>query len=150
MATRLTWINNWFKTEAKPTAAQFADVLTRLFKKDEDTLPIASVENLSVVLAAKADKSELQALGMMSKTLPAGTESWEVPAGTLIEKFLIIAPTGLLAFKIGTTDGGQEIIDPYEIAAGYSTYQKDVFFSVATTIYFGGIAGDTVIKILTR
>lgn len=148
MASRAQWIG-WFSNGKKPLGTQFADVLTLLFKKDEDTLPIASVNGLAAALAGKADAAAIANINN-SVVLPSGTASWEVPAGTLIEKLLIIAPTGLMAFKVGTVAGGEDIIEPYEIADGYSVYQKDIYFSINTTIYFGGIAGDTIIKILKR
>jgi hypothetical protein len=127
---------------------QFADILTRFFKKDEDTLPINKVDNLSETLALKADKSEINALKNQTIIIEPGTATYNVPAGTLIEKFLIIAPS-TISFSVGTTEGGQEVIELYEVAL-WSVYSKDVFFPAATTIYFGGVTDDTTIKIYKR
>jgi hypothetical protein len=147
MASRAQWIT-WLSTGKKPLGTQFADIMTLVFKKDEDTVPIASVTNLSETLALKADKSEITALNNQTVVIPGGTTSYNVPAGTLIEKFLIIAPT-TINFGVGTTEGGQEVIDIYEVAV-WSVYDKNVYFAAATTIYFTGVAGDTTIKIFKR
>ncbi|MDP1812325.1 MAG: hypothetical protein Q8K66_13065 [Sediminibacterium sp.] len=132
----------------KPTAGQFKEVFDSYFHKDEDELAIGKVTNLGATLALKADKSEINALNNQTVIIPAGTATYNVPAGTLIEKFLIIAPTNI-NFSVGTTNGGQEIIETYQVVSS-SVYAKDVYFEVATTIYFGGVAGDTIIKIFKR
>lgn len=131
----------------KPLAGQFANVFDLVFKKDEDTLPIASVENLSDTLANKADKDEIEALTNQRQVLPAGTASLVVTAGTHIWKFFIKAPTAI-TLKIGTTEGGVEInLDPQDINVGWGVCTTDFYAAVDTTIYFGGVAGDTVITI---
>ncbi len=146
MASRAQW-KTWFGTGKKPLATQFADVFDGLFKPDEDTLPISKVQNLSATLASKADAYQLDSLNT-TVTLAAGTDHWDAPAGVLLEKLLIIAPTNI-NFRVGTTVGGQEIIESYDIVSS-SVYAKDVYFPLATTIYFGGVAGDTIIKIFKR
>lgn len=148
MASRAQWIT-WFSTGKKPLGTQFADVLTLLFKKDEDSLPISSVTNLQTVLNSKASQESVDAINNQSVIIEEGETTWVVPEGTLIEKFLIIAPTNIF-FKVGLTNGGAELIDEYEITDGWSVYAKDIFFPAETTIYFGGLAEDTIIKIFKR
>lgn len=147
MASRAQWIS-WFSTGKKPLGTQFEDVLTLLFKKDEDSLPISKVTNLQSVLNGKANQSDVDAINNQTKVIEPGTLSWLVPAGTLIEKFLIIAPT-TITFKVGTTNGGNEVIEDFEVV-NWSVYTKDIYFPAATTIYFGGVAEDTEIKIFKR
>jgi hypothetical protein len=145
MASRAQW-KIWFETGKKPLGTQFANVFDLLFKKDEDELPIASITNLQTVLNNKADKSVVDALNSRTVLLEPGTTSWLVPADTTIEKFIIKAPTPI-NFICGTTEGGNDIIDEFAVA-GLKPYSLDHPFDVATTIYFGGISGDTIIKIL--
>ena len=147
MASRSQWIT-WFSTGKKPLGTQFADVLTLLFKKDEDSLPITSITNLQTVLNSKASQEDVDAINNQSVVLAAGTTSWVVPAGTLIEKFLIIAPT-TITFKVGTTNGGNDVIEDFEVI-NWAVYTKDIYYSAETTIYFGGVAEDTIIKIFKR
>lgn len=147
MASRAQWIT-WFSTGKKPLGTQFEDVLTLLFKKDEDSLPISKVTNLQSVLNGKANQADVDAINNQTVVLPAGTTSWIVPEGTLIEKFLIIAPT-TITFKVGTTNGGNEVIEDFEVV-NWAVYTKDIYYSAATTLYFGGVAENTVIKIFKR
>lgn len=88
-------------------------------------------------------------LSVPSVTLPAGTPSWVAVAGTLVEKFVVIAPTALTAFSIGTTPGGSDLWGPMTVS-GTIVLAGDKFFSAGATLYFTGIAADTVIKIYTR
>ncbi len=147
MASRAQWIE-WFSTGKKPLGTQFADVINGLFKKDEDNLSIESVTNLQTVLNSKASQAAVDAINNQSIVIQPGTLSWVVPAGTLIEKFLIIAPT-TITFKVGITNGGNEVIEEFEVA-NWAVYQKDIYYSAQTTIYFGGVAPDTTIKIFKR
>ena len=136
----------WFETGDYPTQQQFWDWLDSFIHKD-DALDISNVDGLEDALILKADASQITAL-INAVLLNAGTTSWLVPAGTLIEMFLIIAPT-TINFSVGTTEGGQEVIETYEVAV-WSVYDKNVYFAAATTIYFGGVAEDTIIKIFKR
>lgn len=145
MASRAQWIN-WFSTGKKPLGTQFADLITLVFKKDEDSLPIASVTNLQTALNNKADKAVVDAISSRTVTLEPGVLSWIVPAGTVIEKFIVLAPTAI-NLNIGTAEGGNDLVDDWGVV-GMDVYVKDKAFVNQTTIYFTGTSGDTVIKIV--
>lgn len=60
MATNINTILNWFKTDLKPTQAQFWDSWTSFWHKDE-IIPQSSISNLTTVLNAKVEKSQFDA-----------------------------------------------------------------------------------------
>jgi len=59
MATPLNIIKNWFKTGLKPTQSQFWAWLDSFWHKDEK-IPVTSVDNLSDILNAKAEKNAFE------------------------------------------------------------------------------------------
>jgi hypothetical protein len=146
MASRVQW-KTWFGTGKKPTAGQFANVFDLLFKIDEDLLPINKVENLQVTLANKVDIEQLAEFNN-TVVLAPGTTSWIVPAGTLLEILWVIEPIQI-TFTCGTTIGGNDIIEEQNFI-GDLVYNKYKPFSVQTTIHFGGVTGNTIIKIFKR
>lgn len=84
-----------------------------------------------------------------SLQLAPGTTSWLATAGTLVEKFVVIAPTALAAFSIGTTPGGSDLWGPMTVN-GTIVLAGDKYFSAGATIYFTGVAANTVIIIYKR
>jgi len=54
----LSTIKNWFRTGLKPTQAQFWDSWDSFFHKD-DKIPITNIENITEILAQKADADAL-------------------------------------------------------------------------------------------
>lgn len=82
-------------------------------------------------------------------TLAAGATSWPVPASTLIEMYLVQEAT-TITFKVGITVGGTEIVGNTTATPPTTLIQWPTWFPVATTIYFGGVTGSTVIKIIKR
>jgi len=87
----------------------------------------------------------------LSVFLAPGTVSFAIPANMMIDKFLIIAPTPI-NFKIGTAPGLNDILDPSGsegplAIAGRQFINIDIDGGAAgTTIYFGGVLPDTLIK----
>ncbi|MDQ8012053.1 MAG: hypothetical protein REI96_06375 [Flavobacterium nitrogenifigens] len=57
MATPINTILNWFKTGLKPTQDQFWSSWLSFWHKDEQ-IPQSSINNLTTVLNAKAEKSQ--------------------------------------------------------------------------------------------
>ena len=55
----LNTIKNWFKTNLKPTQAQFWDTWDSFWHKDE-MIPFTQIEKLDDLLDAKADKDEIR------------------------------------------------------------------------------------------
>lgn len=60
MATNINTILGWFKTGLKPTETQFASSWLSFWHKEE-SIPQSSVNNLTTVLNAKAEKSQFEA-----------------------------------------------------------------------------------------
>ncbi len=86
---------------------------------------------------------------LLSTFLAAGAVSYNIPPNMIIDKFLIIAPTPI-NFKIGTTVGGNEILDTLAIA-GRQTIDIEIDGGPAgLTIYFTGVLPDTLIKPFIR
>ncbi|UWY28791.1 hypothetical protein N4T20_02450 [Flavobacterium sp. TR2] len=59
MATNINIILDWFRTGKKPTQAQFWATLTSFWHKDE-MIPQSSINGLTSVLNAKAEKSQFE------------------------------------------------------------------------------------------
>lgn len=148
MASRAQWIT-WFSTAKKPLGTQFADVLTLLFKKDEDSLPIASVTNLQTILNSKANAADLAAL-QNKIIVAAGETSKLIPAGTMIETFWAMdnVPFNL---NVGSTVNGTEYIDGEPSNEDNEViYDKKISCRDAKTLHFSGVTANTVIVILKR
>jgi hypothetical protein len=79
-------------------------------------------------------------------TLPAGSNSYNVPNDSIIEYFDIDEPTAI-NFKVGDTFGGDEYVQTVPLAAGGGLVEALRKFKVGSTIYFGGITNDTIITI---
>lgn len=81
--------------------------------------------------------------------LPAGSVSYSIPANAMLDKLLVIAPTGFY-FSIGTTPGGSEVAD-IGVINGRFPLNIDIDGGAAgTTIYFTGVQPDTIIKPFIR
>jgi len=89
--------------------------------------------------------------GQLSVFLAPGAASYAIAPNMMIDKFLIIAATPI-NFTIGTAPGLNDILDPSGSAgplaiAGRQFVNIDIDGGGAgTTIYFGGVLPDTLIK----
>jgi hypothetical protein len=82
--------------------------------------------------------------GSLQNSLTA-TGSISIPAGFVVEGFILNANAAQSGITIGTTSGGTDISSGLSLTAGVSKIQEwDYFTDSATTIYFGGISGATV------
>jgi hypothetical protein len=71
-----------------------------------------------------------------------------IPAGTLVQAIVVKPASDLTAFKIGTTNGGEEILSAQGVSSsGWVTINVQQYFSNATSLYFGGITSLTDIFI---
>lgn len=139
-------IKQWFETGDYPTQQQFWDWLDSFIHRDSE-LAVANITNLEEILIGKADVETVTVLAG-SIVLAPGTTTFDVPAGLLVEKILVIAPTPI-SFKCGTTLGGNELVDTFDVPQAF-VFPLDQYFPALTTIYFSGVSGDTIIKILKR
>jgi hypothetical protein len=78
-------------------------------------------------------------------TLPAGTASYNLPAGTNIRKVIVLEPN-TITFKLGTTVGGREL-GTVITSDGFATLTISTYFKTATTLYFSGVTPNSIIKI---
>jgi hypothetical protein len=82
--------------------------------------------------------------GNLEDTLTA-TGSINIPAGFVVEGFVLNASANQSGITIGTTSGGTDIASGVSLTAGVSQVITWAYFTdSATTIYFGGISGATV------
>lgn len=141
MATSISTLESFFEPGDKPSSAQFSAILH-------------SYRHLDDKIAASDLTTELQNFlnGLGEKgfvVLQAGAASWQVPAGALIE-LIVLDDNANPLVNIGTTAGGNQIGDALQLAGGEYLLEKKIRFKTATTIYFSGITGSTVITIYKR
>jgi hypothetical protein len=76
-----------------------------------------------------------------------GTRSAD--AVTLVTYILVKPVSALSAFKVGLTNGGEELIDASPCSAGeWTTFQVNYFLETSATIYIAGVTSSTDIKII--
>ena len=81
-------------------------------------------------------------------TLAPGAVTYNVPAGSLITKILLVDAANPLV-SVGSAAGATDVYQPVQMANGYTTLNGDNYFANAQTIYFNGVTADTIIKIFT-
>lgn len=124
----------WFTTAKKPTQGQFSDRADSFWHKNEDTIPIGKIDNLNTTLATKADATVVNSL--LPILLAAGTATFVVAAGTLIEKLLVIDESADIVFNAGTTALITDVIEGFEVNNHAEVYVLNKYFRVDTTLYF--------------
>lgn len=140
-------LKGWFSSRKRPFATQFADWIDSYWHKDEDLIPIASIENLQKVLLNKADKSDL--INLPPVVVGPGVPFWIAPAGTFIDKIIVSDPASI-DFSIGSQPGAEDIKEA-EVHTGPKTiFTYDIDLPASQTIYFNNITPNTVIKLLRR
>lgn len=83
--------------------------------------------------------------------LSPGTTSFTIPPNVIMDNILIIAPTTpLTAFTIGTTPGGDDVLLATPVGTRQLIQTPVDGGDTGVTIYFGGIASDTIIKPFLR
>jgi hypothetical protein len=79
---------------------------------------------------------------------PSGDTSQVIAAGKMITSVMIKNAAGLTGFKIGTTNGGEELSAAQAITAGEpTTIVLNKYSDAGLTLYFGGITSASTIKI---
>src|ERR1700739_1386502 len=114
----------YFQTGYKPTQSQFSDLIDAMFNLNDDTIAMANITGLTAARDGKASAAALTSLAnacafFQALPLAAGTASFLVPAGTLIEKLIVFTPATEITFKIGTTAGNNDLLDSIDIPVGY-------------------------------
>ncbi len=76
-----------------------------------------------------------------------GTEEISVPAGRLISQIVVIASSGTGNVTIGTTDGGNEILENEQYNSSGRPFTMGWWFPSASTLYFSVFTGTITVKI---
>lgn len=76
--------------------------------------------------------------------------SFEVKGKMRIDAVAVKSTGSLAAFKIGTTNGGSELLAPYVTSGNWDYFQINAYDTVDYIIYFGGITSSTDILIYTK
>jgi len=88
--------------------------------------------------------------GVRTETLTLNADgSYNIAAGITVLGCRVDPAANLAGFKIGSTNGGAEILAAVAVLAadGVSIQPLNVYAKAATTIYFGGITSQTTIKL---
>lgn len=140
----LSTIKNWFRTALKPTQSQFWDTWDSFWHKD-DSIPTSSITGLDAYLSQIPTPEQLALLQGPVTVVVSGANTYQLPAGKLLEK-VIATPTGSQLIKLGTTVGGEEIFS--ETIDSALVAQVDWYAPALTTLHF--TATNTTFKLLIR
>jgi hypothetical protein len=135
---------DWFSSRKKPTQSQFKSLIDTFWSKEEDTIAIGNVSGLTEALDSKLDASAAVA-PTLSVLIGPGVNTWQVPAGTVVEDFVVMEQQAI-SFGVGLTNGGNEWVQPVPLPAGGDIVSSKRYFSNQTPIYFSGITNATMIK----
>lgn len=134
--TAIDTIKSWFETGDKPTQDQFWAWLDSYFHKSETI----GYDNLSTEV-----KNLLNAAGNYFVVAVEATQI-TLPAG-MYDKIIILDVVGT-EFTIGTTDGGDEILETNAInAQGFFSLVQDLKFDAEQIIYINGATETAIIKV---
>lgn len=78
-----------------------------------------------------------------------GSNTVAIPAGADLLSIRVNPTTTLTGFKVGTTSGADDVINTQTVPSGWVTFNINVFFPSATTLYVQGITSSTVITTIT-
>lgn len=76
-------------------------------------------------------------------TISGSPVAFNIPVNTLVNS-IVIVPSQVGAFTVGTTNGGNDVIDDTIADLTPQVYDINQFFNVATDLYFGGNGTVTV------
>lgn len=150
MANRDT-VKPWFQTGKKPTQAQFYQLFDWLFFSD-DGIAMNAVAGLVATLNGKADQASFNSFYQGELINASANVIYNQLANYLIEKIIIIPGADALV-RIGTTNGGEEVMPETQLlAADAGTYVQvlDAFAVANRNLYINGITAGTRIIILKR
>ena len=142
MAT-LNDINTWWQTNVVPTVLQRLATFSS-FRLKLDEIPMNEVSGLQTALNLKANASDTNS----GKVILTGEASYEVPEATTITRIWFWGGVTETVIGVGFSDSDNNLFDSGACPAGGDLpFDGNKGFKNATTIYFNGVAGDTVIII---
>lgn len=143
MAT-ITQINSWWSNNIVPTVAQRLATFAS-FRLKTDKVIMSDVTGLSAALALKANASDINSPKVV---LAPGTTSWDVPEGTVITRIWFWGGEIDTSIGVGYSNSANDIYEAGACSAGSDLpFDGNKGFRNATTIYFNGVARDTVVII---
>lgn len=143
MITSIDTLKGWFKTLDKPTQQQFYNWLDSYRHKNDKI----SFEDLSDEVNAILDNVANPPI--IPVVLAPGVSTWDVPAGIMVEKVVIIEPTEINV-SIGTSEGGNEYMEEQTVENGALPFSYDEFFLNGGKLWFTGLTENSIVKIFIR
>ena len=145
MAT-LSQINTWWQSNIVPTVAQRLATFAS-FRLITDPVAMSEVTGLSDALNGKANSSEITG----KVVLEAGATSYSVTAGTVITGVWFWGGETDACIGVGTSDSDNDLFDAGECPIGGDLpFEGNKYFRNAATIYFNGVASDTIVIIFKQ
>lgn len=132
-----SFLKGKFLTNAEPTQQDFADLIDSK-RNSSDKIKFG---DLSVDL-----QNQINAIQGGQVILPQGATTWLAPAGIWINAILFVDDS-LLNIKVGTTDGGDELVEAFDHRGNYTVINTSLYFAVPTAIFFTGVSAFTQITI---
>lgn len=140
----------YLQTGDYPTEAQFAAILDALLFSGE--VQMTDIANLIITLQGKVELSDFEAFYKGELIEANGNYVYPQLANTLIEKIIIIPGADAL-IRIGTTNGGEEVMNETEVTVADKdsrTQVLDAFTDVNRDLYINGITAGSKLIILKR
>ncbi|THU36926.1 hypothetical protein FAM09_18355 [Niastella caeni] len=145
-------LKNWFKRGFKPLQQQFHDWMDSYWHKDEQ-LPISSVNGLESILNTLPSQTAINTI--LALVLPevinaTADHVYTLKAGNRLQS-VIITPSADSTIRIGTSNGGEEVMIESFIQASEAFILDSAVYAVADMpVYINGITSPTQILIYKR
>ena len=137
-------INSWWQTRIVPTVAQRLATFAS-FRLKTDPVALADVTGLQEALNGKLNITDTT---NNNKVVLTGASSYLIAAGTLVTRIWFWGGASPQTIGVGFSVGTNDWYDAGDCPAnGELPFDGNKGFKDATTIYFNGIASDTVIII---
>lgn len=139
-------VKPWFVTGAYPTQSQFYQWMDSILWTD-DAIAIAKITGLQTLLNTIITLAQVQAL--YREVINLISDGIYIMAPGLIITGIVIDSPVDITLRIGTTLGGNDILDDLAITGGTpEPITLTAYAKTEKTIYFSGIAASTDIIIL--
>ncbi len=132
----------------RPTQAQYASTFSS-FRHKDDAIPQAEVTGLQEALNTKASAATLAEL--TNRLLPTtltqtAGEYYELPANVLLREVFVEFQGGVdQPFKLGTTAGGEDVIEATNIELGGILFSIGRKWTAVQRLYVSGFTGTLTI-----
>jgi hypothetical protein len=145
-------LKNWFKRGFKPLQQQFYDWMDSYWHKDEQ-LPMSSINGLESILNTLPSQQTINTLLALSvpEIISATADYvYTLKANTRLQSVIII-PSADVTIRIGTVNGGEEVMIESFIPANETFILDCALFTLADKpVYINGITSSTQFLIYKR